>query len=85
MTSSIEKEKLAKYVDRIERLNENKSDIQDDIKGVFAEAKADGFDPKALKKLIRIRRQDPKEREEEEETLNLYMCVLGILKPEENS
>ena len=84
MTSSIEKEKLAKYVDRIERLNENKSDIQDDIKGVFAEAKADGFDPKALKKLIRIRRQDPKEREEEE-TLNLYMCVLGILKPEENS
>lgn len=69
---------LRAFVERIERLHEERSTIADDIKEVFAEAKGTGFDTKAMKTLIRLRRKDPAERQEEEAILELYMAALGM-------
>lgn len=69
---------LKTFVERIERLEEEKSAIADDIKDVYAEAKGTGFDVKVLRELIRIRRQDKAEREEREAVLDLYMQALGM-------
>jgi uncharacterized protein (UPF0335 family) len=70
---------LKSLVERIERLEEEKKTIAGDIKEVYAEAKANGFDTKILRKLITIRKKDRNEREEEEAILDLYMSALGML------
>ena len=70
---------LRSLVERIERLEEEKKTIAGDIKEVYAEAKANGFDTKILRKLISIRKKDRNEREEEEAILDLYMSALGML------
>jgi uncharacterized protein (UPF0335 family) len=70
---------LKSLVERIERLEEEKKTIAGDIKEVYAEAKANGFDTKILRKLISIRKKDRNEREEEEAILDLYMSALGML------
>ncbi|MGI9508696.1 MAG: DUF2312 domain-containing protein [Geminicoccaceae bacterium] len=62
---------------RIERLEEDKKGIADDIKEVFSEAKGEGFDVKVLRKVIALRKKDPEERAEEEELLELYMSAIG--------
>lgn len=72
------KEKLKALVERVERLEEEKRTIAEDIKGVFSEAKAIGFDTKAMKKIIAERRMDPTEREELEATCDLYRHALGM-------
>lgn len=77
------KEHLRRFIERIERLEEEKKAIADDIKEVFAEAKTMGFDLKALRAIIRIRKQEPHIREEEEAVLNTYLAALGML-PEED-
>jgi uncharacterized protein (UPF0335 family) len=69
---------LRAFIERIERLEEEKKTISDDIKEVFAEAKGTGFDTKALRTLIRLRKQDQAEREEEESILDLYKAALGM-------
>ncbi len=69
---------LRSLIERIERLEEDKKAIADDIKDVFAEAKGNGFDVKALRQLIRLRKQDKAEREEAEAILDLYMAALGM-------
>ena len=74
---------LKSVVERIERLEEEKHNLAVDIKMVFAEAKADGFDPKILKKLISVRKQDAGKRREETELLNLYMSSIGMTPIEE--
>ena len=66
-------------VERIERLEEEKTAIAGDIKEVYAEAKANGFDSKILRKVITIRKKDHAEREEEEALLSLYMHALGMV------
>ncbi len=71
-------DQLKAFVERIERLEEEKQTIADDIKDVYAEAKGNGFDVKILRQVIRIRRQDKAEREEMEEILELYMQALGM-------
>lgn len=71
-------DELKTFVERIERLEEEKSTIQDDIKDVYAEAKGTGFDVKILREVIRIRRQDKAEREEREAVLDMYMQALGM-------
>jgi uncharacterized protein (UPF0335 family) len=71
------KEKLRQYVDRIERLEEEKSELMGQLKEVYAEAKALGFDTKALRTVIRLRKQDAKERAEAEMVLDLYLQALG--------
>ena len=74
---------LKSIVERIERLEEDKKAIAGDIKEVYAEAKANGFDTKILRKVISLRKKDRNEREEEEAILDLYMNALGMLPAEE--
>lgn len=74
-------DQLKSFVERIERLEEEKQTIQDDIKDVYAEAKGTGFDVKILRQVIRIRKQDKSEREEQEAVLDLYLQALGMVFP----
>jgi uncharacterized protein (UPF0335 family) len=69
---------LRAFIERIERLEEEKKTIADDIKEVYAEAKGTGFDTKAIRTLIRLRKKDQAEREEEESILDLYKAALGM-------
>nr|WP_245465551.1 DUF2312 domain-containing protein [Mesorhizobium sp. M6A.T.Ce.TU.016.01.1.1] len=70
---------LRAFVERIERLEEEKKNIADDIKEVFAEAKGTGFDTKAMRSIIRLRKKDQAERQEEEAILDLYKAALGMV------
>jgi uncharacterized protein (UPF0335 family) len=72
------KSDLAKFVERIERLNEEKAALGADLKEVYAEAKSDGFDTKTLRKIVRLRAQDENKRREEEAVLATYMHALGM-------
>ena len=72
------KEQLKSFVDRIERLEEEKKDISDSIRDVFMEAKASGFDLKALKTILRIRKTDLNDRKEQEAIVDMYLQALGI-------
>lgn len=69
---------LKSIVERVERLEEEKKSIADDIRDVFAEAKANGFDVKALRQVIKIRKQDKNERQEQEAILDTYLNALGL-------
>lgn len=68
---------LKAFIERIERLEEEKKAIADDIKEVYAEAKGTGYDVKIMRKVISIRKQDENKRREEEEILDLYLSALG--------
>ncbi|MBW8910274.1 MAG: DUF2312 domain-containing protein [Mesorhizobium sp.] len=70
---------LRALIERIERLEEEKKTIADDIKEVFAEAKGTGFDTKAIRTIIRLRKKDQAERQEEDAILDLYMAALGMV------
>jgi uncharacterized protein (UPF0335 family) len=70
-------EKLRQLVARIEKLEEEKKSIADDVKESYAEAKAMGFDSKVLRQVIRFRKQDRQEREEQEQIRDLYLHALG--------
>jgi uncharacterized protein (UPF0335 family) len=69
---------LRQYIERIERLEEDKKVIAEDIKEVFAEAKGNGFDVKIMRKIISIRKVEPTELEEQETLLDLYKSALGM-------
>lgn len=69
---------LRSFIERIERLEEEKKTIGDDIKEVYAEAKGSGFDTKAVRTLIRLRKKEEHERQEEEAMIQLYMDALGM-------
>ncbi|SEQ71071.1 Uncharacterized conserved protein, UPF0335 family [Faunimonas pinastri] len=69
---------LRQFIERIERLEEEKQGIAEDIKDVYGELKGRGYDAKAVRKIVAIRRKDAKERAEEESILELYMNALGI-------
>ena len=73
------KDHLKAFVERIERLEEEKKTIADDIRDVYAEAKGNGFDVKALRTIVRLRKQDADERREQETILETYMNALGML------
>lgn len=77
--TSVARDQLRSIVERIERLEEEKKAIADDIKDVFAEAKANGFDTKTLRTVVRLRKVEATEREEQEAMLDLYMSALGML------
>ena len=70
---------LRAFIERIERLEEEKKAIADDIRDVYAEAKGNGFDVKALRTIVRLRKQDANERAEQETILETYMQALGML------
>ncbi len=76
--TSFAKDQLKTLIERIERLEEEKAALANDIKEVYAEAKGNGFDTKAIRKVIRIRKMDASEREEQDAILELYMSALGM-------
>jgi uncharacterized protein (UPF0335 family) len=73
------KDQLKAFIERVERLEEEKKALSDDIRDVFAEAKGNGFDVKALRTVIRLRKQDADERKEQEAILETYLLALGML------
>lgn len=72
-------DQLRAFIERIERLEEEKKAISDDIRDVYAEAKGNGFDAKILRQVVRIRKLDKAERMEQEAILDLYMHALGMV------
>ena len=77
-TGGVAAGQLRSFIERIERLEEEKKGISDDIRDVFAEAKGNGFDTKVMRQVIRLRKKEPAERQEEEAILDLYMHALGM-------
>lgn len=75
--SSVAAGQLRSVIERIERLEEEKKAIADDIKDVYGEAKSNGFDTKVLRQVVRIRKLDQAERQEQEALLDLYLAALG--------
>jgi uncharacterized protein (UPF0335 family) len=73
------KDQLKALVERIEKLEEEKKAIADDIRDVYAEAKVNGYDVKALRAVVRLRKQDANERQEQEAILETYLHALGML------
>ena len=73
------KDQLKAFVERIERLEEEKKTIADDIRDVYAESKANGFDVKALRAVVRLRKQDANERQEQQLILDTCLNALGML------
>jgi uncharacterized protein (UPF0335 family) len=73
------KDQLKSIIERVEKLEEEKKTISDDIRDVYAEAKANGFDVKALRTIVRLRKIEPTEREEQDAILETYMHALGML------
>ena len=74
------KDQLKAFVERIERLEEEKKSTADDIRDVYAEAKGSGYDVKALRSIVRLRKLDTDERREQQEVLETYMHALGMLQ-----
>ena len=75
--NSMAQGQLKSIIERVERLEQEKAEISEQIKEVFAEAKGNGFDVKVLRKVIRIRKQDRAKRQEEEAILDLYLSAIG--------
>ncbi|MGZ0187834.1 MAG: DUF2312 domain-containing protein [Alphaproteobacteria bacterium] len=71
-------EQLKSYIERVERLEEEKAAISADVREVFAEAKANGFDVKIMRQVLRLRKLDSEERTEQEAILDLYLRALGM-------
>ena len=70
---------LKSFIERIERLEEEKRALSEDIKEVYAEAKGNGFEPKIIRQIVKIRKMDKDQRDEEESLLELYMRALGMM------
>ncbi|WP_040585455.1 GapR family DNA-binding domain-containing protein [Allomesorhizobium alhagi] len=69
---------LRAFIERVERLEEEKATIAEDIREIFQELKGTGFDVKAVRTIIKLRKKDQAERQEEEAILDLYMAALGM-------
>jgi uncharacterized protein (UPF0335 family) len=74
------KDQLKSIIERIERLEEEKKATSDDIRDVYAEAKGNGFDAKALRAIVRMRKMDVDERREQQDILDTYLNALGMLQ-----
>jgi uncharacterized protein (UPF0335 family) len=72
-------DQLRSYIERIERLEEEKAALAADIREVFSEAKGNGFDVKIMRQIIRLRRLDREDRQEQEELLQLYQHAIGMV------
>ena len=77
-TGGVSGQRLKAFIERVERLEEEKSALAEDIKDIMAEAKAVGFDTKTIRKVIRLRKMDKEKRQEEEELLELYKAAIGL-------
>jgi uncharacterized protein (UPF0335 family) len=79
VTNNVAADELRQFVERIERLEEEKKGIADDIRDVYQELKGRGYEPRAVRRLISLRKKDPSERQEEEALLETYKTALGIV------
>lgn len=70
-------EALRQFIERIERLEEEKKALSADIKDVYAQSKSQGFDTKIIRKVVSLRRKDRQERDEEQQILDLYLATIG--------
>ena len=77
-TGGIAAERLRSFIDRIERLEEEKAALTADIREVFGEAKASGFDTKVMRQVLKLRKLDKQDRQEQEHLLDLYLRALGM-------
>jgi len=77
-SDSVAQDQMKAFVERIERMEEEKKAIADDIREIYAEAKGNGFDIKVLRQVVKIRKQDHSERMEQEAILDLYLAALGM-------
>ena len=75
----VARDQLRSVVERIEKLEEEKATVAGDIREVYAEAKGHGFDTKALRKIVGLRKKDAQQRQEEEAILETYLAALGML------
>ena len=82
MTDLIARDQLRSIIERIERLEEDKRSISDDIKDVFSEAKSNGFDVPALRAVVKLRKMDSNERAERDAITDAYLAALGMLPNE---
>ena len=71
-------ERLKSFIERIERLEEEKAALAADIREVYAEAKGDGFDAKTMRQIVKLRKLDSAERQEQQVLLDLYKAALGL-------
>ena len=71
-------DQLLSVIERVERLEQDKANISEDIRGVLAEAKNNGFDTKIIKQIVKIRKQEERERQEQEALLETYMAAIGM-------
>jgi len=77
-SSEISGNRLKSFIERIERLEEEKKTIAEDVRDVYGEAKATGFDPKIMRKIVSLRKSNLEKRREEQELLDLYMSAIGM-------
>lgn len=75
--STIAADRLRSFIERVERLEEEKAAIMNDIKEIYAEAKGEGYDVKILRQVVRIRKMDRNDRQEQEALLDLYLNAIG--------
>lgn len=83
VTGGTTADQLRSIIERIENLEEEKTNLSGDIKEIYSEAKGNGFDVKALRAIVRMRKQDDHERMEQEAVLATYLHALGMADPEE--
>jgi uncharacterized protein (UPF0335 family) len=76
-SGTVAAERLRSFIERVERLEEEKAAIMGDVKEVYAEAKGEGYDTKTLRQVVRLRKMDRAERQEREALLELYLSALG--------
>ena len=79
-TGTLARDHLRAFIERIERLEEEKASLMEDIREVYAEAKGTGFDPKIMRQVVRIRKMEPDQRQEQEYVLDTYLSALGMLE-----
>ena len=81
--TGVARDQLRAFVERIERLEEEKAALLADIREVYAEAKGNGFDVRTLRSVVRLRKQETAERNEQQALLDTYLHALGMITPEE--
>ena len=77
-TGGVSGARIKSFIERVERLSQEKDDIAEHIKDVYAEAKTSGFDPKIIRKIVALRNVTLEKRREDEELLDLYLCAIGM-------
>ena len=78
-SAKFSRDQLKAIIERIERMEEEKKTISDDVRDIYAEAKGSGYDVKALRTIVRMRKQDPNDRAEQETILETYMHAMGMI------